>query len=229
MRRLLPLILASFLAGLPLAAAPPDARAGAGTPDAVLAKLDRWNASLKTFRAEISQRKFSQILEEFEEPELGLLQYKRTGQGVFLRKEITRPSHSILLVTPEQLLVYYPKKKQALRRKLEESQSRYVNFGVGISSAELKKNFRVAHTGDEAVSGKNCHVLELDPQSEKIRQYFKSIRLWVEAATGVPLRQQIEEHNGDYLEIDFLKITLNPALGGKTFELALPRDVEYIQ
>jgi len=104
-----------------------------------------------------------------------------------------------------------------------------VNFGVGLSSAELKKNFFIAHPADEALQGKACHVLKLDPKTEKIQQYFKSIRLWVDAASGIPLRQQIEEQNGDYLEINFLKISLNPAIKSSVFNLSLPKDVEFIQ
>lgn len=194
----------------------------------VLEKLNHLNNSLQTFQADIIQTKWINLLQEFDTPEKGKLYFKKTSEGVYLRKEIEEPGHTIMLVTPEEIIVYYPKKNQAVKRSLAEHKAKYSSTGIGTSSKELKENFDISFVRDEIIKKKVYNIIELVPKTEKIKNYFQKLRLWVDDETGVPVRQRIEELNGDYTIIQFLKIKINKKIKDKVFELKLPKDVELI-
>jgi outer membrane lipoprotein-sorting protein len=196
--------------------------------DRVLRKLNQLNKVLRTFQADLIQRKYLNIIQEYDELEKGKFSFKKEGGKIYLKKQIEEPGKTILLVTPEEILVYYPKKNQAVRRKIEESQARYANFGIGTSVEDLKSNFDITYLHDEVDRKKVYHVITLNPKNAKLRSYFKTLNLWIEAETGIPARQRIEEPNGDYTDIQFLNIEINKKVKDKTFEIKLPKDVEFI-
>jgi len=196
--------------------------------DRVLAKLDRLNSEIRTFQADLIQTKWIKLLEEMDEPEKGKIIFKKIQGGFLLRKEIKEPGKTILLVTPKSILVYYPKKNQAVRRSIEKHRARYADFGIGTSTKELKKNFDISFVSDEVIEKKIYHVIELLPKNPKIKDYFHKLRLWVDAKTGIPVQQRIEELNGDRTIIQFFKVKINKKVKDKNFEVRLPKNVEFI-
>lgn len=203
---------------------------GAGNPklDRVLNKFDNFSKMLRTFQADIIQRKYHSILQEFDDPEKGQLEFRKATDGMYLKKEIQEPGRTTLLVTPHEILVYYPKKNQALRRNIKEHQARYANIGIGTSVEDLRKNFTIDYVKDEVVEKKIYHIIDLHPTNSAIKNYFKTLSLWIDSASGVPVRQRIYEDNGDYTDIQFLNIKINKKIKDKTFELRLPKNVEFI-
>jgi outer membrane lipoprotein-sorting protein len=183
---------------------------------------------MRTFQADLIQRKYHSILQEFDDPEKGHLDYRKDPNGIYLKKEIDEPGKTILLVTPHEFLVYYPKKNQAIRRKIDENMARYANIGIGTSVEDLKKNFAIDYVKDEAQGNKVYHVLDLHPIKASIKEYFNTLSLWIDSQNGVPVRQRILEDNGDYTDIQFLDIKINKKIKDKTFELKLPKNVEFI-
>lgn len=196
--------------------------------EGVLSRFDRFNAGLKTFQAGVTQKKFVRILGEFDDSETGRMYFRRTPKGVQLRKEVGKPAHTILLVNGSDIVVFYPKKNQAVRRKTDESLSGYSGLGIGASSSDLKKNFDISYVNDEKVDGRKCDVIRLTPKNPKLKNYFKVIDLWLDGETAVPVRQRVEEPSGDYTVIQFIGIELNRTLGDKLFDPRLPKGVEMI-
>ena len=196
--------------------------------DRVLDKLDRLNSDIETFQAELIQTKWIKLLQEMDEPEKGNIQFKKVKDGFLLRKEIEEPGKTILVVTPEEVLVYYPKKNQAVRRSLEKHRARYADIGIGTSTKDLKKNFDITFVNDEVIEEQIYHLIELTPTNPKMMDYFSSLILWVDAKTGIPMQQRIEELNGDRTIIQFFKIKINKKIKDKTFEVKFPKNVEYI-
>ncbi len=222
------LVLAGLLFLIAALTVPSAAAGDSAKLDRVLRKLNQLNKVLRTFQADIIQRKYLNIIQEYDELEKGKFYFKKETDGIYLKKEIEEPRKTILLVTPREILVFYPKKNQAVRRKIDESQARYANFGIGTSVDDLKSNFDITYLHDEVEGKMVYHVLTLHPKSPKLKSYFKSLNLWIEAGTGIPARQRIEEPNGDYTDIQFRKIEINKKVKDKTFELKMPRDVEFI-
>ena len=225
MRRL---FLSVFLLLFAALSAQPAPAGGSVKLDRVLRKLNQLNKVLRTFQADIIQRKYLNIIQEYDELEKGKFYFKKETNGIYLKKEIEEPRKTILLVTPQEIVVFYPKKNQAVRRKIDESQARYANFGIGTSVNDLKSNFDITYLHDEVEGKMVYHVLMLNPKSPKLKSYFNSLNLWIEAGTGIPARQRIEEPNGDYTDIQFRKIEINKKVKDKTFELKMPKNVEFI-
>ncbi|MBN2430337.1 MAG: outer membrane lipoprotein carrier protein LolA [Acidobacteria bacterium] len=194
----------------------------------VLDKLDHLNSEVQTFQAELIQTKWIKLLQEMDEPEKGKILFKKIPGGFLLRKEIEEPGNTILVVSPDEIIIYYPKKNQALRRSLENHRDRYAGVGIGTSSEELKKNFDISFVKDEVIEEQIFHIIELLPTNPKIKDYFSKLILWVDADTGIPMQQRIEELNGDRTIIQFFKVKINKKIKDKNFEIKFPRDVEYI-
>jgi len=194
----------------------------------VLDKLDRLNSEVRTFQAELIQTKWIKLLQEMDEPEKGKIMFKKISDGFLLRKEIEEPGNAILVVSPTEITIYYPKKNQAVRRSLENHRDRYAGVGIGTSSEELKRNFDISFVKDEVIEEQVYHIIELLPTNPKIKDYFSKLILWVDAETGIPMQQRIEELNGDRTIIQFFKVRINKKIKDKNFEIKLPRDVEYI-
>ena len=201
---------------------------GAATVDAILARLDRFNQKMKTFRSDIHQRKFIKILSEFDDPEIGELFMKKNPAGIMLKKVIGNPGHTILTVKGSSMVLYYPKKNQAVRRQLTEKETGFANFGVAMSSAEMKKNFDIRFIRSEAVDGHPCDLIQLNPKSARLKGYFEMLYLWLSSEDGTPLQQRIDEPGGDYTIIKFLNIKLNIDIKDAFFDVRLPRNVEFI-
>lgn len=194
----------------------------------ILYKFDSFNASMRTFQADIIQRKYLKILEEYDQSEKGKIQFKKTNQGILLKKQIDEPGNTILVVNEQELIIFYPKKNQALKRKIDNQQAKFANLGFGASSAEMKKHFDFQALNDEVVKNRVMHKILLTPTSSSIRNYFERLTLWIDAENGTPIRQRFEEQNGDYTDIQFFDIQINKPIKDKTFELKLPKDVEFI-
>lgn len=194
----------------------------------VLHKFYNFHNTMRTFQAEILQRKYLKILEEFDQPEKGKLALRKTSKGLLLRKEMEEPVKTVLLVNETEIMVFYPKKNQVIRRKLNEQQNKVKDLGFGSSPADLKKNFEVRFVSDELVKKKVYHVIKLIPVNPNVKRYFEELRIWIDSEKGSPFRIQIEEQNGDYTDMQLMDIKINDSIKEKTFELKLPKNVEVI-
>jgi outer membrane lipoprotein-sorting protein len=83
----------------------------------------------------------------------------------------------------------------------------------------MLKSFDVAYSGTEKVEGIDTAKLELVPKSEKIRNTFDHIWLWIDPARGVSVRQQLFAPGGDYRLATYSEIRLNEKVPDGTFKL----------
>lgn len=197
--------------------------------DEILQEMDRAGKNFKSFTAELSQRKYTAILEEFDTEETGTFAYRRTRDGqTLIRKEITSPSHSIAIINRDEGLIYYPKIKQAHKIRLGEHKGKaeFLAIGVGQSGGKLKSHFDIQVQGHETVDGVPVVVLALRPKSEKTAAFLSLITLWMDEVRWIPVQTRLQEPNDDYLLTKFSKIELNAKIPLSRFSLKVPSDVE---
>ena len=71
----------------------------------------------------------------------------------------------------------------------------------------------LAHQGIDAAK------LDLTPKSEKIRQHFAHIFLWIDPQKGLSVKQQLFETSGDYRIAKYSGIQVNQKIPEDKFKL----------
>jgi outer membrane lipoprotein-sorting protein len=203
----------------------------ATTLDQVLSRMEAVGSGLESMRAEIHQKKWTAILEEFDEGESGQFTFLKTDQGVFLRKDINDPTNSTLVIKEGKVIFYQPSIKQAQMYNMggHGDKAEFLLLGFGSNKQALSDTYEITLLGQEKVQDRNTFQLELKPKSENVAAFFVRIVLWVDDEMWVPIQEQLEEPTEDYLLIRFSEVQLDARLSKSDFEVKLPADVKIIQ
>ena len=71
------------------------------------------------------------------------------------------------------------------------------------------KSFDVTYLGPETINGIATAKLKLVPKSEKVRNTFAQILLWIDLERGISVQQQMFEPQGDYRLAKYSAIDVN--------------------
>ncbi len=192
--------------------------AGAADGGAVLKSLEAAGRALKTMKAAFVETKVSTLLGDTQETR-GTVLLQVPGR---LRWNYSQPQESALVVKDGQFARYFPQTKQVFRGPARGEADLLVGFGPGAS--DLGGKYEVTLVGDEEVSGASTHVLDLKPRAGQ-GGLFAAIRLWVDAARGIPIQTRLTEPTGDHTTIRFDGVVTNLPLAAGDFTLKLPKDV----
>ncbi len=92
----------------------------------------------------------------------------------------------------------------------------------------MLKSFDVNYLGGEKVANVDAVKLDLVPKSEKARNTFNHIWLWIDPARGVSVRQQLFEPDGDYRLADYSDIRLNEKISDNVFKLKTTSKTKFL-
>ncbi len=179
---------------------------------------------------QISQKKWTDILEEFDKGESGRFYFLKKNGKVYLRKDIVQPQKNSLVISDGKVVFYQPRIKQAQQYNLGQNKDKaeFLLLGFGSNKDALKNAYAIRLAGKETVRGHECHILELTPKSERVSAFFPQIVLWVDNQMNVPIRQKLVEPTKDYLLIDFDAIQLNAQVPDSLFQIKLAKDVKIV-
>lgn len=200
------------------------------TLEQVLAKMDQRGATLRSMHSSISQRRWTDILEEFDQGESGRFYFLKEKGKVYLRKDVPKPQENTLIIRDGKVLYYQPNIKQLQRYDLGQRRNRaeFLLLGFGSKKEALKETYDIRLIKEEALRGRETYQLELTPKSDKLSAYFSKIVLWIDATLWVPIQQKLVEPTEDYLLIRFDNINLNPKIPKSQFDLKLPKGVKVV-
>lgn len=227
------LILAIALAGCLLgwAAALPQKPADPGGLEAVLKKMDAAAAGFRTTQAEFEWDRYERVIDEIGDVQSGTIYYRRAGKEIEMKADIKMAGSSPSTVKPERKYVlfsngkirmYLPKPDQVTVYDLGKNRGdfeSYLVIGFGGSGQDLVKAFDVTYLGPETISGVATAKLQLVPKSEKVRNNFKQIVLWIDLDRGISVQQQFFEPQGDYRLAKYSAIRVNEKIAGDVFQL----------
>jgi len=199
--------------------------------DQVLDRMDKAGQALNSMKADITQKKWTDILGEFDSGETGELMFLRSGEDLFFRKDITEPTNNSLVIKGGEVVFYQPGIKQAQQYQLGENKDKaeYLLLGFGTDKEAIKEVYDLELLGTESLDGRETYLIQMDPKSEKVSAFFVRIVLWVDTGMWVPIQQKLVEPTQDYLLITFDNIRLNAKVRKSEFELKLPGDVKVIK
>ena len=200
------------------------------TLDQILNRMDQRGATLKSMSSSISQRRWTDILEEFDGGESGYLHFLKEKDKVYLRKDIPQPQRNTLIVRDGEVLYYQPKIKQLQKYNLGKNKDRaeFLLLGFGSDKQVLQNTYDIRLIAKEEIHRVETYQLELTPISDQVSAFFSKINLWIDTTLWVPIQQKLVEPTGDYLLINFSDIELNAEVPRSKFDLKISEDVRIV-
>ena len=211
-----------------LSLSPVSQAQGTYTLDQVFAKMDEVAKTFRSAQSDI-ERTHVTILVNDKDVSSGKFYYVRKGKEPRVRLDLMKPAIQQLLIDKGKLQIYTPNLKQVQEASLGEHQDKvemFMALGFGQSSQDLKKNFAVSVGPDEVVEGRKTTVLELKPNNSSM---FRSVQMWMDQQKWVSIQIKTTESSGDYLNLKFYNIKINPSIPESTFILKLPSDVRVLK
>ena len=199
--------------------------------EAVLKKMDAAAAGFRTTQAEFEWDRYEKVIDEVDDIQSGTIYYRRTGKDVEMKADITKPDKKYVLFSGGKIRMYLPKPDQVTVYDLGKNNAdfeSYLVLGFGGSGQDMEKSFDVTYLGPETVNGVATAKLQLIPKSDKVRNTFKQILLWIDLDRGISVQQQFFEPQGDYRLAKYSSIRVNGKINSEVFELKTTRKTETI-
>ena len=212
MKYFLPTVLNIVCCCLLIFAAAPQDKPADPTLQAVLKKMDAAAASFSTTQAEFEWDRYEKVINEVDDVQSGTIYYRRAGKEIEMKADIVKPDRKYVLFREGKIKMYLPKPDQVTVYDLGKNSAdfeSYLVLGFGGSGQDLIKEFDVTDLGPETINGVATVQLQLIPKSEKVRNTFKRILLWIDLERGISVQQQFFEPQGDYRLAKYSAIRIN--------------------
>jgi outer membrane lipoprotein-sorting protein len=190
--------------------------------DAVLKKMDAVAATFRSTQATFEWDAYEKVIDEVDDYETGVIYYRRTGKEkeIEMMAEVKMAGSSLQSLKPEpkyvlfsggKVRMYQPKIDQVTEVDLKNHPdfANYVVLGFGGSGQDLQKVFDVTYAGPETINGVATAKLQLVPKSEKVRNTYKQILLWIDLEKGISVQQQFFQPDGNYRLAKYTNIQVN--------------------
>jgi len=199
----------------------PQAPAESSPLNAVLKKMDATAAGFRTAQAEFEWDLYEKVIDEVDDIQTGTIYYRRSGKEIEMMADVKMAGSDIKKLKPEpksvlfnqgKIRMYQPKPDQVTEFDLGKNRAdleTYVVLGFGGSGQDLVKTFDVKYAGPETINGIATAKLELVPKSEKVRNTYKQIFLWIDLERGISVQQQAFQPDGNYRLAKYSSIQVN--------------------
>ena len=190
--------------------------------ESVLWQMDAAAAKFRTTQANFTWAQYNAVVNDITDTQRGKIYFRRVGKEIQMAAEITQPQAKLLIFSEDKIQVYQPSIDQVdvydASAHREEVESLLV-LGFGGGGHEMLKSFDVNYLGTEKIDGIETAKLDLVPKSQKMKNNFPHITLWIDASRGVSLQQQLFETNGDYRLAKYSDIQINKKIPDSVFKL----------
>jgi outer membrane lipoprotein-sorting protein len=188
---------------------------------AVLATMNQSAAGFKSAQGDFLFETYQKVVDEKDQQQ-GRIYFRRGDKGVDAAFNVTGAAPKQVVYKDGKILIYEPKINQVTERDVSKNKSdveAFLSLGFGARGNDLLRDYDVKMAGWETVDGVKTAKLELVSKSEKMRQTYNKILLWVDPERDVLLRQQFFEPSGDYRLAHYTNMKLNTKLSDDVFRL----------
>ena len=194
--------------------------APAGNLETVLTLLDRTATNFKDIQTDFVWDQYNKVVDDHD-LQSGTMYFRRNGNNVEMAADITKPDKKQVLFTDGRVRVFQPRIDQVTEYSAGKNKADFDSFlvlGFGGRGHDLAKSFDVKYAGTETVNGSTTYKLELTPKSQRVKDMFSLITLWIDKDRGVSVQQRFQERSGDYRLAKYSNIK-NEKLSGDVFKL----------
>jgi outer membrane lipoprotein-sorting protein len=218
------------LASVSAVATPRSQESKSSSLESVLKRMDAAASNFRTTQADFVWEQYQKVVND-KDTQKGTVYYRRAGKDIQMMAEVKEPERKYVLFKDGKLQVYQPKIEQvmiyATGKNREEIES-YLVLGFGGSGQDLLKAFEVSYQGPESIDNVSTAKLQLIPKSEKLRNTFKEIFLWIDLERGISVQQQFFEPQGDYRLAKYSSIRLNEKIPADVFQLKTTGKTQFV-
>jgi outer membrane lipoprotein-sorting protein len=199
--------------------------------EAALKAMDKAAANFHATQAEFEWDRYEKVIDEIDDVQTGTIYYRRNGKDVEMMADIKMAGSSPTTLKPEpkyvlfsggKIQMYQPKPDQVTVYDLGKNKTdfeTYLVLGFGGSGQDLQKAFDVTYIGPETINGIATAKLQLVPKSEKVRNNFRQILLWIDLDRGISVQQQFFDPQGDHRLAKYSSIQMKEKLADNIFRL----------
>ncbi len=148
------------------------------------------------------------------------------------RWELGQPVQTIVLRQPDQLLIIYPRLKQAEKYPLGAVPSGPIKDALALldatlprDRAKMEKNFRLL----SAAETNSVLQMTLQPRSDSARKFIKEIVIGFHTNDFTIAATEMKFADGSSLRNDFTNVVLNQPIDPNLFEAKLPSDYTVVE
>ena len=200
---------------------PQEKPADSAALDSVLKTMDTAAANFHTTQADFEWDSYEKVINEVDEVQTGTIYFRRAGKDIEMMAEVKmagpdlknlKPERKYVLYSGGKISIYQPKIEQVTVYDLGKNRvdlESYVVLGFGGSGRDLMKSFDVTYVGPDTIDGVATAQLQLIPKSEKVRNNYNKILLWIDLEKGISRQQQFFSPQGDYRLTKYTSIQLN--------------------
>ena len=186
----------------------------------VLDQMDKAAAGFRTTEASFVWDQYQKVVDETD-TQKGKVYYRRTSTEIQMAADINEPDAKYVLYADGKIQLYQPRIDQVTvydpgNRSDVES---YLVLGFGGRGHDMLKSFDVKYLGAEKVGGQDTAKLDLVPKSQKVRNNFSHIVLWIDLERGISVQQQLFEPSGNYRLAKYSDIRVNQKIPDNVFKL----------
>lgn len=193
--------------------------------------MDQTAANFRTTQAAFVWDQYQKVVDETD-TQKGTVYFRRAGNEIQMAADISDPtSPKYVLFTDSKVEFYQPKIDQVTRWNTGKDRTAFESFlvlGFGGSGRDMLKSFEVSYIGPEKVDGIDTDKLELVPKSQKVRNTFDHIWLWIDPSRGVSVQQQLFAPSGDYRLAKYSDIQLNQKIPDAAFKLKTTGKTKFV-
>jgi outer membrane lipoprotein-sorting protein len=214
---------------VPLAAAQSDAALDAAL-ERVLTQMDSAAKDFRSLDASFVWDQYTKVVQDTDTSK-GTIYFRREGKEINMAADITEPAPKVVLFADGLVQMYEPRIDQVTPYKTGKHRAEVESFlilGFGGRGHDLAKSYDVKHLGTESLDGVETAKLELIPKSDKARNQFSRILLWIDPARGISVQQQVFQPSGDYRLAKYSKIHINQKLPDGVFKLKTTNKTTYL-
>jgi outer membrane lipoprotein-sorting protein len=200
------------------------------TLESVLKTMDTAAANFQSAQADFVWNQYQKVVDETDKQK-GTIYYRRAGKNIEMMAEIKDPDKKFVLYKDGKVQIYQPKIEQVMQYSAGGNQNDVESFmvlGFGGSGQDLAKAYDVTLQGEETINGVSTAKLQLIPRSEKVRNYFTKILLWIDLSRGISVQQQFMQPQGDYRLTNYSSIRLNGKIGNDVFQLKTTKKTQFV-
>lgn len=199
----------------------------------VLAQMDAAARNFKATEASFVTDQYYKVIKDIDES-------ARQKGKIYFRRERGETEMAADFVEPEKRYVLYSGGKiQVYRYKIDEVNvydpgknrgdvESYLVLGFGGRGHDLLKSYEVKFLGSETANGVTAEKLELIPKSDRFRNIFARIWLWIDPARGISVQQQFFEPSGDYRLAKYSEIQTDAKIPEDVFKLKTTKRTKFV-
>jgi outer membrane lipoprotein-sorting protein len=196
----------------------------------VLTQMDGVARNFRTTEASVDTDQYQKVIDETE-TQKGKIYFRREGGEIQMAADFAEPDKKYVIYSGGKVQVYQPKIDQVNEYNPGKNRGEvesYLVLGFGGRGHDLLKSYEVKFLGSETANGIVAEKLELIPKSDRFRNIFARILLWIDPTRGVSVQQQFFEPGGDYRLAKYSDIRINQKLPENAFKLKTTGKTKFI-